>query len=51
MLTYDYAPEISDLIHCHGFHAVQVTMKNTHHARLPELVVTGQPLHFLNAQS
>ena len=50
MLTYDYAPEIADLIHQHGFHAVQVTMKNTHHARLPELVVTGEPLDFTNAQ-
>ena len=46
MLTYDYAPEIEDLIRYHKFNAVQVTMKNTHHARLPELVVTDKPLDF-----
>ncbi len=40
MLTYDHAPEIAALIRHHRFHAVQVTMKNTHHARLPELLVT-----------
>lgn len=43
MLTYDYAQEIEDLVRHHKFHAVQVTMKNTHHARLPELVVTRRP--------
>lgn len=43
MLTYDHAPEIADLVRHHAFHAVQVTMKNTHHARLPELVVTRRP--------
>ena len=46
MLTYDYAPEIEDLVRHHKFNAVQVTMKNTHHARLSELVVTDKPLDF-----
>jgi len=40
MLTYDHAPEIADLVRRHGFHAVQVTMKNTHHDRIGELVIT-----------
>ena len=43
MLTYDHAPKIAELVRRHNFHAVQVTMKNTHHARLPELVVTRRP--------
>ena len=43
MLTYDHAPEIADLVHRHGFHAVQVTMKNTHHDRIGELVITRRP--------
>ncbi|MDE2991630.1 MAG: DNA adenine methylase [Chloroflexota bacterium] len=44
MLTYDHAPEIAGLVRRHGFHAVQVTMKNTHHDRIGELVITRGPL-------
>ena len=44
MLTYDHAPEIAALVRRHGFHAVQVTMKNTHHDRIGELVITRGPL-------
>ena len=44
LMTYDRAPEIEALIRKHGFHAVQVLMKNTHHARIPELVITPQPV-------
>ena len=40
LMTYDAAPEIVELIRRHGFAAVRVTMKNTHHARLPELIIT-----------
>ena len=40
LMTYDAAPEILALVHRHRFVAVQVMMKNTHHARLPELIVT-----------
>lgn len=40
LMTYDAAPEILALVRRHRFIAVQVTMKNTHHARLPELIVT-----------
>ena len=44
LMTYDYAPEIVALIDKHGFSAVQVTMKNTHHAKVPELVISRRPL-------
>lgn len=40
LMTYDEAPEIVDLIRKHGFHAVRVLMKNGHHNRIPELVIT-----------
>ena len=40
LMTYNRAPEIESLVRKHGFHAVQVLMKNTHHARIPELVIT-----------
>lgn len=40
MMTYDAAPEIVELVQRHGFAAVRVMMKNTHHSRVPELVVT-----------
>ena len=40
MLTYDHAPEIAALVRRYKFHAVQVTMKNTHHDRVGELVIT-----------
>ena len=46
MLTYDRAPEIVALIRRHRLHAVEVTMKNTHHTRLPELVITPKPIAF-----
>lgn len=42
LMTYDSAPEIIDLVRAHGFHAVRVTMKNTHHNHLPELVITRE---------
>ena len=47
MLTYDHAPEIAELVRRHRFHAVQVTMKNTHHDRVGELVITRGPPDFL----
>ncbi len=40
LMTYDEAPEIVALVRRHGFHAVRVVMKNGHHNRIPELVVT-----------
>ena len=43
VMTYDRAPEIEALVRKHGFHAVQVEMKNTHHARMSELVISRHP--------
>ncbi len=43
-MTYDRAPEIIDLIGEFGFSAVQVVMKNTHHAKMSELVISRRPL-------
>ena len=51
MLTYDHAPEIANLVQRHDFHAVQVTMKNTHHDRIGELVITRGPPDFLETPS
>lgn len=44
LMTYDKAPEIVSLSMKHGFHIVQVTMKNTHHAKVPELIITPKPV-------
>ena len=43
LMTYDRSAEILSLVREHGFHAVQVVMKNTHHDLIPELVITPQP--------
>lgn len=40
LMTYDRSPEIAALIDEYGFHAVEVVMTNTHHARISELVIT-----------
>lgn len=44
LMTYDFSQEIVGLVHEHGFHAVMVMMKNTHHNRLPELIITRENL-------
>ena len=44
LMTYDRSPEILRLVKAHGFHAVQVVMKTTHHTLLPELVITRTPV-------
>ena len=44
LMTYDCSEEILDLIDEHEFHAVTVEMKNTHHARISELVITRDRL-------
>ncbi len=44
LMTYDESPEIAALVVKHGFCAVRVIMKNTHHARLSELVITPRPV-------
>ena len=44
LMTYDYSPEVVRLVDRHGFQAVQVRMKNAHHDRLAELVITRERL-------
>lgn len=44
LMTYDAAPEVVDLVRRYDFEAVSLTMKNTHHNRMPELVITSEAL-------
>ncbi len=44
LMTYDEAPEVISLVEAHRFHAVRVMMKNTHHARISELLITPRPV-------
>jgi len=44
LMTYDAAPEIVALVQKHKFHAVCVEMQNAHGNRLPELVISRDPL-------
>ena len=42
LMTYDLCPKIVFLVCKHRFAAVVVTVKNTHHNRLPEVVITRE---------
>lgn len=42
LMTYDCSSEVVALIEKHKFHAVTVEMKNGHHVRQPELVITPE---------
>ena len=44
LMTYDRTPEIEALVCKHEFRALQVEMKNTHHAKVPELVISPRPV-------
>ncbi len=44
LMTYDYSDEVVALVNRHSFHAAVVLMKNGHHAKLPELVITREPI-------
>jgi DNA adenine methylase len=44
LMTYDCSSEIEALVREHGFNAAVVEMKNGHHARIPELVITRDRL-------
>ena len=44
LATYDESPEVLDLVSQYGLHAVRVLMKNTHHDRVSELVITNRRL-------
>ncbi len=38
-MTYDDAPELREMAARYGFDTETVSMKNTHHARLTELLI------------
>ena len=40
LMTYERSDDIAALVEKHEFHAVSVKMKNTHHDRVSELVIT-----------
>ncbi|MCY4674937.1 MAG: DNA adenine methylase [Bacteroidetes bacterium] len=44
LMTYDCSSEIIKLIRKHEFQATLVTMKNLHHLRVPELIITRDEL-------
>lgn len=44
LMTYDCSPEIESLVSAHGFEAVVIEVKNSHHAQVPELVITRDRL-------
>ena len=44
LMTYDCSAEALELVAEHRFEAVAVEMKNGHHARIPELVITRDRL-------
>ena len=44
LMTYDCSDEVVDLVRRHDFAAVVVEMKNGHHARMRELVITRDPV-------
>ena len=44
LMTYDCSDEVVDLVRSHHFCAVVVEMKNGHHARMREFVITRDPV-------
>ena len=44
LMTYAWAPEIVALVQRYGFAAVTVTMKNAHHSRVPELIISRREM-------
>ena len=44
LMTYNYSDEIVSLVRAHNFHAAAVVMKNVHHTRVSELVITRDRL-------
>lgn len=47
LITYDNTEEVKELADKHGFNAEAVAMKNTHHAKMTELLI-GRNLEWLN---
>jgi len=48
-MTYNFSPEVVDMVDRHNFSAARVMMKNNHHAWMPELVITRAPVFALTA--
>ncbi len=46
LMTYDCSDEVASLVRRYGFPAATVAMKNGHHAKIPELVVTRDRLYY-----
>ena len=44
LMTYDGSPEIIELVRKYDFDAALISMKNTHHNQVFELVITSEPL-------
>jgi len=44
LMTYDCSEQVMSLVRTHGFSAVVVMMKNGHHARIPELIITREDM-------
>jgi DNA adenine methylase len=42
MMTYDHAPEVVAMAEIRGFNHELIPMKNTHHARMFELIITNK---------
>ena len=40
LMTYDNAPEVAALAKRHGFATRAIAMKNTHHAKMSELLIS-----------
>lgn len=47
LLTYDEAPDVLELAETHGFQVQKIAMKNTHHAKMMELLI-GRDLSWLS---
>jgi DNA adenine methylase len=47
IMTYDNTQEIKELATAHGFQTAEVAMKNTHHAKMTELII-GKNLQWLD---
>jgi len=43
LMTYDEAPEVEELAARHGFLIRKIPMKNTHHAKLQEFLISPSP--------
>ena len=50
LMTYDNAEDVRAMAYRHGFEVVEIAMKNTHHARMSELLI-GRDLRWARDQA